>query len=425
MFKPVRLGCLVLAAVCLVPFQSAAQSAPPIADTFSNSAKPTTNYGTNPIMMVQPGYTSYVQFSLSTLPAGAVVQKATLRLFLDSVSGKGQIDVYEAANAWNEALLNYNNEPLLGASATGGHPVSLNTSTLNQFVLIDVTPLVAGWVNGSIPNNGVAIALVGSTGSFSFDTKESTLNQPPARVGDRLKRSGRSAGARKGLRAMQGRSGPTVLAAPLVRQDRLGRLDPPGPNGQLTGARVQQGRSMDWPGATGAQGPFGPIGPQGIPGAPGTNGTNGTNGTGFNFREAFSEGNAYQPYDVVTYGGSTYEATVAIAANGATPDLNPAWTVMALAGSPGANGATGHRGATGPSGPIGMTGTAGPTGPPESTGSRATRAGGTDWTGRDQRAQREQRVRQDQQAPMATPMPAWSFRPSSPAICREPGPAAR
>src|SRR6266496_2677268 len=156
MLKPARLGLLALAALCLVPFQSAAQSASPIADTFSNSAKGTTNYGTSPIMLVQPGYTSYVQFSLSTLPAGAVVQKATLRLFLDSVTGKGQIDVYEAHSAWSETLLNFNNAPTLGLSATGVHPVSLNTSTLNQFVLIDITPLVQGWVSGIIPNNGLA-----------------------------------------------------------------------------------------------------------------------------------------------------------------------------------------------------------------------------------------------------------------------------
>ena len=122
MLKPVRLGLLALACLCLVPFESAAQSASPIAVTFSNSGKATTNYGTQPMMMVQPGYTNYAQFNLSTLPSGAAVEKETLRLFLDSVTGKGQIDVYQAENAWNEALLNYNNEPLLGPSATGGHP---------------------------------------------------------------------------------------------------------------------------------------------------------------------------------------------------------------------------------------------------------------------------------------------------------------
>jgi len=356
MFKPVRLGLQALAGLCLVPFQSAAQSASPIADTFSNSAKATTNYGTNPIMMVQPGYSSYVQFNLSTLPTGAVVQKATLRLFLDSVTGKGQIDVYEAQSAWSEALLNYNNAPPLGASATGVHPVSINTSTLNQFVLIDITPLVAGWVNHSISNNGLVIALVGSTGSFSFDTKETTLTSHEPEL--EIVLSG-PAGAQgpQGPQGIQGIQGPAGTAG------ATGPVGPAGATGSTgaTGATGPIG-PMGLPGATGPQGPFGPIGPQGIQGAPGTNGTNGTNGTGFNFKGAFGEGNAYQPYDVVTFGGSTYEATVAIGINGATPDQNAAWKVMALAGAPGANGATGPAGPAGATGPAGQTGATGQTG---------------------------------------------------------------
>ena len=320
---------------------SQSQSAPPIADAFYMSSKPTTNYGTNPIMMVQPGSTSYVQFNLSELPAGAIVEKATLRLFLDSVSGKGQIDVYEALTAWNEALLNYNNAPALGPSATGSHPVSLNTSTLDQFVLIDITPLVTGWVNGSIPNNGLALALVGSTGSFSFDTKETTLtsHEPTLLIVLQGPTGPQGPQGPQGIQGIQGPAGATGATGP---------AGPAGTNG-ATGATGPQGPA-------GQQGPVGPIGPQGQQGA---------NGQGFRFRDAYIAGTQYSAYDVVTENGATYEALKSnqnvdpasdFAANGGN------WALLAQAGATGATGPAGPAGNTGPAGPTGNTGPAGPTG---------------------------------------------------------------
>lgn len=52
-------------------------------------------------------------------------------------------DVYQVNGAWTEGTLTYNTPPpLLGGSAPGGNPVAISTSSLNQFVLIDITGLV-------------------------------------------------------------------------------------------------------------------------------------------------------------------------------------------------------------------------------------------------------------------------------------------
>ena len=54
--------------------------------------------------------------------------------------------------------------------------MSITAASLNQFLLVDITALAQGWVNGTIPNNGVALALTSaSNGGFSFDSKESLL----------------------------------------------------------------------------------------------------------------------------------------------------------------------------------------------------------------------------------------------------------
>ena len=131
--------------------------APPSADTFVSSAAPNVNYGPGISLLVGPGTTSYIRFNLSGIPAGATVSKASLRLYVDAVATGGAFDVYNLSGAWHENSLTYSTPPPpRGASATLSHPVSVTRASANQFLLIDITALAQAWVNGSIPNNGVA-----------------------------------------------------------------------------------------------------------------------------------------------------------------------------------------------------------------------------------------------------------------------------
>ncbi len=309
--------------------------APPTADTFSYSASPSTNYGTYQNMIVERGSANaaaYMKFNLSTVPAGATVAKATLRLYVDAVSTSGSFDVFQLNGGWTESGLTYNNAPALGTSATGNHPVTITATSLNQFVVIDITPLVQSWLNGSVANNGVALSPT-TNGFFSFDAKEASnsSHQPELEV---------------------------ALTGPAGSQGPQG---PQGPQG-LTGGQGPQGQN----GATGPQGPIG------ITGGQGPAGTNGAEGQGFTFTGAWNYDMYYNPYYVVTYNGSTYFAIVAIPPFGPTPDNYAGWILMASvgatgqAGSPGATGPlgpTGAQGNPGLAGPQGFPGAQGPTGP--------------------------------------------------------------
>ena len=175
-----------------------------------------------------------------------------------------------------------------------------------------MTPLVQGWVNGTTPNNGLALSMTTSTGGALFDSKEAinTSHMPELQI---------------------------VLNAP-----------------------------------AGPQGPMGPAGPAGTTNLVGATAQQSTGGTGFNFRNAFDPTANYSPYDVVTYNGSTYDAIATITPGGATPDVNGSWALMAQAGAPGLTGATGPQGpigltgatgAIGPQGIEGLTGATGATGP--------------------------------------------------------------
>lgn len=254
---------LVIAAAMLLSATGFAQLAPPSADTFATILTPKQNYGSQPLLAVSSNTKSYLKFDLSTVPHGASVTKATLRLYVDAVAANGTFDVYELDTAWIEGTLNFVNAPSLGLSATNDKPVSVATSNLNNFVLIDVTTLVQSWLNGSVPNNGIALALIGTSGAFSFDSKENpyTSHEPQLEIALAGAAGPQGPQGSQGLTGPQGPQGQTGLPGP------AGAAGPPGPQGLQ--------------GLQGSAGPIGPAGPQGPAGPTGATGPAGNAGAGF------------------------------------------------------------------------------------------------------------------------------------------------
>ena len=407
--------------VSLVAEALAFAQAPPLADVLTYSPTPNQNYGSYTSLFVQKGggviSVSYINFNTATLPAGSTVSKATLRLFVNQVTSPGSFDVYQLNTSWTESGVTYNNAPALGTSATGNHPVSFSIASVNQFVVIDVTSLVQAWANGSVPNNGLALAMTTTSGAVAFDSKEGiyTSHQPELEIalagaqGPPGPQGPQGATGPEGPAGPQGAAGANgqgftfrnafnngtnynaydvvtyngstynakvaipagggtpdhnsnwALMAQVGSQGQQGQQGAQGPAGPA-GAQGPQGNQGAL-GATGAQGPAGPIGPQGLQGPAGTNGTNGTNGQGFAFRNAFNQGTNYNPYDVVTYNGSSYDATTTIPAGGGTPDQNPNWSLMAQEGAQGQQGTQGPAGSAGPQGPQGLPGNLNPGSP--------------------------------------------------------------
>ncbi len=215
--------------------------APPSADAFVASSTPRTNYGGWPLLAVQQGSNSYIQFNLSTLPANADISKATLRLYVNAVAHPGSFDVFEIDSAWAENTLIYNNAPPLGSSATGGHATSITASSMNQFMLIDITPLVQEWASGSLPNHGIVLSLTTSSGAFSFDSKEAivTSHQPELEI--------TLAGGTgpQGPPGPQGPQGPAGAQGPQGPQGLPGNLNPGSPYYVQNGTTAQTSASFN------------------------------------------------------------------------------------------------------------------------------------------------------------------------------------
>jgi len=107
--------------------------------------------------------------------------------------------------------------------------------------------MVKNWLDGVLPNNGVALLpSAGSAINVFFDSKEATATSHPAQLLIFLQN--------------QGPVGPIGPQGPQGSQGPAGPQGPPGNSG-ATGPAGPAGPQ----GATGLAGPQGPQGPQGLP----------------------------------------------------------------------------------------------------------------------------------------------------------------
>jgi hypothetical protein len=154
----------------------------PSGDSYTSSADPTTNYGAKTLLDVENSQTTYIQFNLSSIPSGytgADITQATLKLYVNAVTAAGSFNVDYVNGTWAEGTINYNNAPALGTTIAASVP--LTAADKNQFILINITPALVAWLNGTEPDDG--IALVGNSPlNASFDSKESTTTSHAAEL---------------------------------------------------------------------------------------------------------------------------------------------------------------------------------------------------------------------------------------------------
>jgi trimeric autotransporter adhesin len=163
----------------LVLFSSALSQAQitPLGDAYTNSADPTTNYGANVLLYVDGAKEiTYIQFDLASIPAGASVSQATLKLYVNGVTTAGSFNVDYVTGSWAESTIDGSNAPPLGSAIASN--VSVTSADKNQYILMNATSAVQAWLSGSETNNGIAL-VANSTFNASFDSKENTTTSHP------------------------------------------------------------------------------------------------------------------------------------------------------------------------------------------------------------------------------------------------------
>jgi hypothetical protein len=152
----------------------------PLGDSSTNTGDSTKNYGAQTTLVVDgASQITYIQFPLSSIPSGASVSQATLKLYVNSVSTAGSFNVDYVNGAWAESTIDASNAPALGTTIASG--VSVTTADKNQYILINVTSAVQAWLDGSETNNGIAL-VANSTFNATFDSKENTATSHPAEL---------------------------------------------------------------------------------------------------------------------------------------------------------------------------------------------------------------------------------------------------
>jgi hypothetical protein len=150
----------------------------PLGDTYTNSAATTTNYGAQKTLNVDAAKEiTYIQFNLASVPTGASISQATLKLYVNTVTTAGAFELYAVNGAWTESGLTYSLAPALGSVIDSNVPIT--TADKNQYILIPMTSTVQEWLTTPSSNNGIALVAVGSFNA-TFDSKETaTTSHPP------------------------------------------------------------------------------------------------------------------------------------------------------------------------------------------------------------------------------------------------------
>ena len=111
-----------------------------MADTEVRSDLPTVKFGTAKVMGLDssPVRIALMRFNVS-VPAGEVVTKATLRLFMTSTSSSDVFVKRVASTTWGETTTSYSNAPAIGSQVAASGPF-----TANSYLSINVTPMISG-----------------------------------------------------------------------------------------------------------------------------------------------------------------------------------------------------------------------------------------------------------------------------------------
>ena len=137
-------------------------------DAHVSLTRSTTNFGTLANLYVGNGNTALLQFDLSTLPAGLTagqISRATLTVFVNRVNTGGTVSLSPVTSAWSESAVTYATIPAIGPPVNG-----FTAATAGQYVTLDVTSLVQGWVTAPATNFG--LALTSTVANVLLDSKE-------------------------------------------------------------------------------------------------------------------------------------------------------------------------------------------------------------------------------------------------------------
>jgi hypothetical protein len=113
MKKPTLRLCLAsLLSLILLACHAAYGQLTPSGDAYTNTAAMTTNYGAKTLLDVESTQTTFIQFNLESIPSGytsADITKATLKVYVNTVTKAGSFNVDYVNGTWTENTIDASN----------------------------------------------------------------------------------------------------------------------------------------------------------------------------------------------------------------------------------------------------------------------------------------------------------------------------
>lgn len=143
-------------------------------DARTQGGSPETNFGAGILWTNTASHHSFVQFDMLSVPTGVLIERAVLKLnFNGNYAGTNTVEVGNVAGEWEESSLTWANQPSItwgGATAVVGDAAG--------DVRFDVTGIVRQWLDGSLPNYGLALRST-TPGGKQYDSRETNADKGP------------------------------------------------------------------------------------------------------------------------------------------------------------------------------------------------------------------------------------------------------
>lgn len=146
-----------------MPFMQVSASS----DAYISKSNPNRNFGmvtclfTGVCTLDDDIFRSLLKFNLANcIPSGNNIINASLKLFVyikntpNRVLSPQAVNVFTNVSNFSENRVTWNNAPRLDSTP---YFVNIIDGDVGNFVSIDITNLVIGWSDGTIPNNGITL----------------------------------------------------------------------------------------------------------------------------------------------------------------------------------------------------------------------------------------------------------------------------
>ncbi len=124
------------------------------ADTLLSNPPMDQNFGSLPILRAGGKDEALVRFDLSTIPTGAVIGTATLKVYISGSGSTTAVNAHAVNAEWSEADTTYTS---FGQHYDPAILAAFTTSSTNVQKSLDITALASSWVSGARPNLGVLL----------------------------------------------------------------------------------------------------------------------------------------------------------------------------------------------------------------------------------------------------------------------------